>query len=113
MYVVRQNREAVPTRARCTGWCLVCAVVTVLLVVHAYGQGNMQPIHITFDGPPPQPPGTAYTVHEYSEAGIRFDSLTSFGRVGMNPRPASGRPDDGTAYLQALLGDSLRFSFTN
>ena len=34
-----------------------------------------------------------------------------FGRIGSSPD--SRRPDNGSAYLQALLGDSLVFSFSN
>ena len=37
--------------------------------------------------------------------------LTGFVRVGSNP--TSFRPDNGTGYLQALLGSTLRFQFIN
>ena len=74
------------------------------------GQGTL---HITFDGAPFQPPGTAYYVQQYYERGMSFTPLASFGfgRIGNSPNP--GRPDNGTAYLQASLGDSLLFSFLN
>lgn len=76
--------------------------------VHCFGQGTLQ---ITFDGPPLQPPGTGAYIQQYSELGMSFTPLTSFGfaRVG----GGGGRPDNGTAYLQATLGDSLLFSFIN
>ena len=72
-----------------------------------------EPIHITFDGPPIQPPGTAALVQRYEEAGMTFTpiGLTGFVRVGENPVP--GRPDNGSSYLQALLGSDLRFQFSS
>lgn len=88
------------------GWVLFC------FLAQCQGQGTLQ---ITFDGPPVQPPGTAKIVQEYDEAGMSFTpipgSLYGFVRVGINP--VGGRPDNGTAYLQAGLGSTLRFSFTN
>jgi hypothetical protein len=36
---------------------------------------------------------------------------STFGRVGTDPVP--GRPDDGSAYLQAAFTESLKFSFIN
>jgi len=68
---------------------------------------------MTFDGPPLQPAGTAYGVTNYYESGMSFRPIgaSAFVRVGANPRPE--RPDDGSAYLQATLGDSLMFSLTN
>ena len=89
----------------------------LLLVSFAFvcrGQGTL---HITFDGPPLQPPGTSYFVQQYFEAGMWFRPLgvvgpgNGFGRRGANP--STGWPDNGTAYLQAGLGDSLMFSFTD
>ena len=76
-----------------------------LIVVQCHGQGT-----ITFDGSPVQSPGTAKLVQEYIESGIWFIPLSwsdGFVRRGAQPRP--GWPDNGTAYLQASLGDSLRF----
>lgn len=69
-------------------------------------------LHVTFDGPPPQPLGTATYIQQYLESGILFAPLGSdgFGRRG------GGRdiyPENGSAYLQTSLGDSLAFSFTN
>ncbi len=37
----------------------------------------------------------------------------SFGRVGAGVDPAGGQPDNGTAYVQAAVTDSLMFSPTN
>ena len=96
------------------GACLqVCTWGTMLscwlVVLQCYAQGT---VHITFDGPPMQPPGTAYYIQQYSEGGILFTPMAwseGFGRRGENPR--DGWPDNGSAYLQASLGDSLQFVF--
>jgi hypothetical protein len=86
------------------------------LAAVACGQGTMT---ITFDGPPLQPPGTAYTTTNYSESGMLFlpiphppPGLPSFGRVG-SPPPGAALPDNGSAYLDAALGQTLMLSFTN
>ena len=52
-------------------------------------------------------------MESYAEAGVLFTSfpLSGFGRVGSNPPPPL--PDNGTAYLDAALGDSLICRFTN
>lgn len=68
---------------------------------------------VTFDGPPTQPPGTAYTVQSYLEAGMWFGPIPGtdgFGRVG---GAITARPDNGTAYVQAALGDSLMLGLNN
>lgn len=52
-------------------------------------------VNITFDRPPMQPPGTAYSATNYAERGTRF--------VGYFTRTGSGstnRPNNGTAYIQ-------------
>ncbi len=67
---------------------------------------------INFNGPPDQPPGSAYNVQSYSESGMQFVPLAGsdgFGRVWSNP--PSALPNDGTPYLDATLGDSLTFAF--
>jgi hypothetical protein len=91
-------------------------LVGVCAAASACGQGTLT---ITFDGPPPQPPFTSYLVTNYSESGMRFVPISnpppafySFGRVG-SPPPIPAFPDDGTAYLNAALGQTLMFSFTN
>ena len=84
------------------------------MAVATYGQGIVQ---INFDGPPMQPLGTATLITNYSEGGMSFtpinptDAGNAFVRVGANPR--TERPDDGSAYLQGLLGSTLMFSCTN
>jgi hypothetical protein len=88
----------------------LCKMVAAVVVLgagfsQAYGQGT-----VTFDGPPLQPPGTARVVQEYHELGMWFVPLPGtdgFGRRGRNP--SFGWPDNGTAYIQAALGDSLQF----
>src|SRR5437899_1568863 len=85
----------------------------VLLCVAAasHGQGT---IRITFEGPPPQPPGTDFAVTNYLESGMRFVPIPpsyDFGRSGSNQAPYWA--DDGSTYLEAGFGNSLRFSFTN
>ena len=79
----------------------------LLSVCVASAQGTFA---VTFDGPPLIPPGTARVVQSYSESGIWFARIPGTGgfvRVGSSPNP--GRPDNGTAYVQAAVGDSLRF----
>ena len=91
--------------------CIVLAVLGA--IVHCQGQGT---VLITFDGPPLQPRGTAYYVQQYYEAGIWCRPLgvvgpgNGFGRVGGGLTPL---PENGSAYLDALVGDSLAFSFVN
>src|SRR6266481_7537767 len=85
------------------------APITLVACVCAncFGQGTTT---ITFDGPPVQPPGTAYTVTNYYESGMSFRPLPpqyGYGRVGGG---VQGLPEDGSAYLDA---GSLMFSFTN
>src|SRR5882724_2591250 len=103
---VRDNGSQAAVKARTAASMFAC----VCIAASSYAQGT---IRITFDGPPLQPPGTAYTVTNYYESGMSFVPIGSggFGRIGANPRPE--RPDDGSAYLQAALGDSLMFSLTN
>jgi hypothetical protein len=99
-------------------WLLVLGLMWIGLACH--GQGNFQPIRITFDGPPLQPPGTSRVTDNYSESGVWFRSFTNalgytdgFIRSGV-PTEADPRwPDNGTAYLQADNLSTLAFSFTN
>lgn len=82
------------------------------------GQGTFEPILITFDGPPVVAPGTGILVQEYFESGMSFTPIdpnapwAAFARIGRNPA-LSGLPDNGTAYLQAGVGSTLTFTFTN
>ena len=90
------------------GWMLIC------MTLQCHAQCNLR-FHITFDGPPLQPPGTAKFVKQYSESGMSFTPINpdsqGFVRTGAATDPRD--PDNGTAYLQAALGDSLEFSFLN
>ena len=84
---------------------------TIYWPTAGFGQGTLR---ITFDGPPVQPPGSAFNVQSYFESGMSFNPLAGsvgFGRVWSDPVP--GRPDDGTPYLQAASGQSLMFEFEN
>jgi hypothetical protein len=77
-----------------------------------HAQGTMEPLHITFDGPPPQLPGTGTLIQRYDEAGMSFVPLP--GSDGFVRRGGRDRfPENGSASLQAALGTSLMFSFTN
>ena len=91
---------------------VVCAVLLSCPIASA--QGTFQNLTITFDGPPVQPPGTSYLIQRYSEADVWFAPIPGtdgFIRSGSNQPP--GWPEDGTAYLQASLGDSLRFGLVD
>src|SRR5438093_4126322 len=50
----------------------LAAFTFLLAVAESLGQGT---VHVTFDGAPPQPPGTAYTVTSYYEANISFTPI--------------------------------------
>lgn len=91
------------------GTGFLCALIVGLVVMRSQGQGMLQ---ITFDGPPLVRPGTAISVQQYSESGMSFVPLGfTFGRIGASPQ--GGRPDNGTAYVQAAFTQSLAFSFTD
>ena len=86
-----------------SGVCLCLAAI-------AHGQGT---IRITFDGPPKQPPGTSSIVTNYYESGLSFRPIPpshGFVRTGYGILQT---PENGTAYLQAAVGDSLMFSSAN
>lgn len=79
----------------------ICALLLSPREAHAQGT-------ITFDGPPLIPSGSARVVQSYSESGVWFAPILGtdgFVRRGNSPSP--GWPDNGSAYLQAGLGDSL------
>jgi hypothetical protein len=81
-----------------------------------YGQGRLQPLHITFDGLPTMLPGTAISVLSYSEAGIVFRPVGPSGPGNTFTRHGGGistSPDNSTAYLRAGFGQSLMFSFSD
>jgi len=81
----------------------------ISVVAAAHGQGTLR---ITFDGPPIVPPGGIYNTQQYYEAGMVFlptPAAGSFQRVGVPTDPA--QPNDGTAYVRAVFGQGLLFSF--
>src|SRR5689334_22355962 len=109
MNLNQSSRNPPPTLSRrCRTW-LYAALTAFFVLPQAHGQGT---VHVTFDGPPPQPPGTSIVTYRYDEAGMSFTPIaqTGFGRQGGG---VSGYPDNGTAYLQAFFQSTLRFSFTN
>ena len=65
------------------------------------GQETLQ---ITFDGPPPQPPGTQYGIIDYSEAGMHFTPIQYIPGISSLVRNGGrfSSPDNGTPYLQDL-----------
>jgi hypothetical protein len=85
------------------------------MATSALGQGTLT--WITFDGPPPQPLGTAIVLQQYFEAGMSFTPIdpnapwSGFVRRGVPTNP--GWPDNGTTYLQADLTSTLKFSFSD
>ncbi|MPN04148.1 hypothetical protein SDC9_151384 [bioreactor metagenome] len=84
---------------------LLISCVVLLSLRESSAQGT-----ITFDGPPLQPPGSASVVQAYQESGVWFAPIlgtAGFIRSGSNPREFW--PDNGTAYVDASLGDSLMF----
>ena len=80
------------------------------------GQGTVQ---VGFDLSPFIPPGTARIVQQYYESGISFTPIDpdapfpGFVRRKGGGTPPPDWPDNGTAYLQAGLTESLKFSFVN
>jgi hypothetical protein len=88
-------------------------VLTVTLDCGA--QGTMS---FTFDGPPSIAAGTATVVQQYAESGVSFTPIdpsapwSGFVRMG-TPTPAKDPwyPNNSTAYLQALAGNTLKFAF--
>jgi hypothetical protein len=92
-------------------WLQLVALGPLFVLAQCYGQGTFT--RITFDGPPTQPPGTVYNTQQYHENDMSFTPLpgsVGFGRAGGG---IAQLPDNGTAYLQAALGQSLTFSFIN
>jgi hypothetical protein len=73
---------------------------------------------IAFDGSPVQPPGTQYLIPQYTESGFVFkpfgpiDAAPPF-RLTRNGGGISFYPENGTAYLQAMMGNSLEFYAIN
>jgi hypothetical protein len=98
-------------KARVLGITLPALLYCPFLVL---AQGTFQFVHVTFDGPPLQPPGSAFLVQEYFEGGIYFRPIPGtdgFIRHWSDGPPTS--PNNGTPYLKASLGDSLLFGLTS
>src|SRR6266540_3288904 len=98
-------------RRRCI---LQLASIFARVLLHSISCEGQERIHITFEGPPVQRPGTAALVLRYDEAGMMFTPISgNVGFVRAGSSPTSFRPDNGSAYLQAGLGSTLMFRFTN
>jgi hypothetical protein len=77
------------------------------------GQGTLT---ITFDGPPPQPPGTGKLVPDYLEGGVLFtpviEPYTPGSLIARSGGGMLGFPENGSAYiLSSPLG--MAFSFVD
>ena len=80
------------------------AIVLVAPVFYSRGQGT---VTVTFDGYPPQPPGTVYGIHQYAEC-LYFTAIGSnAGGFVRNGGGIPGFPNNGTAFLQADIESSL------
>jgi len=98
---------------------IACVTLVGFACIECFGQGNLHPLLITFDG---QTPGTQVSVQQYGESGMLF---TQYRTVGTNVFPSpfgfarngggiSGYPENGTAYLQAgSTTDTLVCRFTD
>lgn len=65
------NRTPTPVGwARQSRWLSATMMALLFFLAQCHGQGTMQPLHITFDGPPAPPPGSRISVMQY-------DGLTS------------------------------------
>ncbi|HEX5221981.1 MAG TPA: hypothetical protein VFZ59_20630 [Verrucomicrobiae bacterium] len=88
----------------------------VAFAVCCQGQGTIQ---VGFDLSPFISPGTARIVQQYNEYGMSFTPIdpdapfAGFVRRKGGGTPPPDWPDNGTAYLQAGLTESLKFSFVN
>jgi hypothetical protein len=80
------------------------------------GQGTIQ---VGFDLSPSIAPGTARIIQHYEEYGMSFTPIdpeapfAGFVRRRGGGTPPPDWPDNGTAYLQTGLTDSLKFKFAN
>jgi hypothetical protein len=92
-------------------WCAVGVVVFsfTFVATNCFGQGTLT---ITFNGYPRA--GAGVYIPYYTESGMLFEPIPgSDGFARRNGTGTSLWPDNGTAYLQATLGDSLSFGFQN
>jgi len=84
----------------------LAAAVTLVFLGTASGQ---ETIHVTFDGPPQMPPGSARPWSLYSESQVGISTLS-----GVFTRRWSGDPvfpDDGSAYIQPRGSEMLFFTY--
>ena len=68
---------------------------------------------ITFDGPPPQPPGTGRIIQRYDEGGMMFTPISGLIGFVRSGGGISFFPENGTTYLQAPLGSTLMIRLTS
>ena len=111
MNLFRNIRRVVGRLRNINGFCET--VLLFWVIPQSCGQGTIQ---ITFDGPPPQPPGTSYNIQQYYESGMWFRPIEGPGSGNILVRAGGGREsfaENGTAYLLAGLEQTLQFSFTN
>jgi hypothetical protein len=88
----------------------LCTIVPALLAWSCLGQGR---VTFNFEGFPTPPPGSAVLTSSYTESGMSFVPIFSQGFVRVGASPTAARPDNGSAYLQAGSGSTLKFSFLN
>jgi hypothetical protein len=103
-----------PMRTVGSLWWQLVALGPFLALAQCCAQGTFT--RITFDGPPAQPRGTQYFVEQYYEGGMSFTPIDpNAPRAGFtrNGGGISGYPENGSAYLQAGLTDTLRFNSMN
>ena len=87
---------------------LLAACLSVAGATPSFGQGAL---HITFEGPPAQDPGTARLIQSHSESGMVFTpSPAGDGFVRMATGCSPLFPDNGTTFLQAMYENTLMFS---
>src|SRR5689334_1648231 len=109
MNLNQSSRNPPPTLSRRCGTWLYAALTAFFVLPQAHGQGT---VHVTFDWPAPQPPGTAVLTNRYDEGGMSFTPVGPVGFVRQGGS-VSFYPENGTTYLQAGLNSTLRFGFTN
>jgi hypothetical protein len=73
---------------------------------------NFERVVFNFDGSPVQPTGTQFAINKYEESGFMFKPLGEIATrppydLARNGGGNGGSPEDSSAYLQLLYGDSL------
>ena len=108
--VIRLSAASTPYHAVGRPKLLAAAVAFLLCACTVVAQGTFERLTVTFDGSPVVPRGTGRIVQSYEESGVRFAPIPGTDGFARNGGGVLGCPDNGTAYLQATLGDSLMFS---